>query len=178
MKELTAKAAQIGQAAALKKANDPTLSDRAAKMAATLDAGYRDSWLDNNDDLVQGGYQKAMTTIRIQSWPGNKYWGWFFTWPWGVLSWLLIIVLLFAAFAPRPSYGPISSLSSLNSNMAAISGSLARIEALAPQIEAMDQRSIEGMQAIEELKLFTQRVEKTKLFRKSAGKAWIPFSQN
>ena len=127
MKELTAKAAQIGQAAALKKANDPTLSDRAAKMAATLDAGYRDSWLDNNDDLVQGGYQKAMTTIRIQSWPGNKYWGWFFTWPWGVLSWLLIIVLLFAAFAPRPSYGPISSLSSLNSNMAAISGSLARI---------------------------------------------------
>ena len=180
--ETKIKAAQIGQSAArMMDANkDGTLTFADAKYIAADRLKVAREWVDENDDFVERPYRRAMRSISISKWPGHKYWGPAFAWPWGLLTWLLILFLLIWAITPRSQYVPqIGALSSVGENLAAIRHSLARIEALAPKIEVMEERSLAGMQAIEELKEFTRRVEKTKLFRKNAGgRDWVPFSAN
>jgi hypothetical protein len=161
MKELEAKAAQIGQAAAIKKANDPDITDQAAKMGAILDAEYKGSWLDGKDDLVEKYYQKGMRTLRIRSWPGHRYWGWFFTWPWGAITWLLIIVLLAGAFAPRPRLpAPLTDLSEIRTELTQIRTSLVSLEAMGAQLGEVNQQ-LEALNALaEKLKMSTPRQRK------------------
>ncbi len=181
-KETKIKAAQIGQGAAriLDTNKDGKISFQDAKYLAADRLKVAREWVDENDDFIEGPYNSAMRSIKISYWPGYAAWGWLFSWPLGALTWLLIAFLLIWAFTPRSQYIPqIGALSSMGENLTAIRQSLARIETLAPQIEVMNQRSMEGMQAIEELREFTRRVEKTKLFRKSAGgRAWVPFNAN
>lgn len=165
-------AAKIGETAArlLDADKDGKLTAADAKYAAAQMYNRGRAWVDAHDDMIEGPYNSAMRSIRIQSWPGHAWWGWLFTWPLGVLTWLFLALLLIWLVVPRPSLAPVAGLAG---DIHVIRTQMTQVGEIAGKVDALERQTEEALRRLDELQAFTESVKKTKLFRDNpAGGDW------